>query len=177
MSIGFALCFVFIFLSLGRDAKWLAFYGLACAFTVSVIGNGPVTLVSFLLLLSLNFFAWLFLRQFTEEERKESHILASVLPVALTIILLLILALAGSNLGLVMILALGLTVASLCIVASGGALVQFCGLLMAADGLFVVACVFSSWTLFFTALALWGVMALLGGVLLPRLAWRKVEER
>ncbi|MDF7673992.1 hypothetical protein PT277_07790 [Acetobacteraceae bacterium ESL0709] len=177
MSLGFALAFIFLFLSLGKGAKWLAFYGASCAMTVSMVGRGGLSVPIFFMLLLLNGSAWYFLRYFTDREEKRSfRAVATLVPVVLTVTLLLIVALSGAGLGLVLSLTFGLILASLCVVASGGPLVQFCGLLMAADGLLMVAGFLSSWPLFLTALGFWGVMVVLGVILLPRLVWRKAED-
>lgn len=177
MSFGFALNFVFLFLSLGKGAKWLAFYGASCAITVAMIGMGALSVSVFFTLLVLNTSAWYFLRHFTDRDEVHSFKKAtSILTVVLTITLLLIVALGGGTMGVASNLTLGLILASLCVVASGGPLVQFCGLLMAVDGVLMEASVLSSWFLFLTALGLWGVMTVLGVILLPRLVWRKNED-
>lgn len=92
------------------------------------------------------------------------------------LLLLLALGLSGASLGLAPVLGASVVLIGLCGAAFGPSLVQFTGLLVAADGLIVMACILQSWPLFAAAVALWGVLGALGVTLLPRLAWRRVEE-
>ncbi|MBS1089132.1 hypothetical protein [Gluconobacter wancherniae] len=172
MIAGFALLLLLALAALGRDGRGLPLYGVACAFTGATVCGGLLALLTSVALISLNIVAWIGLRRFAPHTPERS----SVLPVMGTIVLLLTLALSGASLGLTTALGAGIVLAGLCGAAFGPPLVQFVGLLMASDGLIVMACVMQSWALFATALAFWGVLAALGCVLLPRLAWRRVLE-
>lgn len=178
MTVGFALALVMIILTLGRDGRWLPLYGGICGLTVLSLENGLMSVLVAFALVFFNFIAWMGLRGFSVSD-VSGHVKRkkAILPVIAILLMQLVLALSGANLGLGPTLGVGLVLAGLCSAAYGVPLSQFCGLLMAADGVLVMACVLASWSLCVTGIALWGVMAVLGITLLPRLAWRRVEER
>ncbi|WP_018980255.1 hypothetical protein [Saccharibacter floricola] len=177
MTVGFALALVLVLITLGRDGRWLPLYGVLCALTAASSGSGIMAVLVVLALLLFNSGAWIGLRGFSAA-RTSTHVRSAeaILPVVATLLMQFVLALSGADLGLVLTLGVGLVVAGLCSAACGAPLAQFCGLLKTADGVLMVACLLGSWGLFVTGIALWSVMAVLGVTLLPRLAWRKVEE-
>lgn len=176
MSFGFSLALIFLLLSWGRDGRWLFIYGLSCIISIVSLGSGFFIYFICFCLLFINFYAWFLLRRFAPIEHYRSlSYFKMILPILMTLLLEIILAFASAGLGLVPTLSIGLILASIAIIASGQPLSQFCGLLMAADGLLVMSAILSSWSLMIAALAFWGVLALLGVVLLPRLAWKKPE--
>ena len=172
MIVGFGLLLLLAFAGLGKDGRGLPLYGAVCAFAGATVCSGLMALLTSMALIGLNILAWIWLRRFAPEAPDK----AAVLPVVGTLILLLALGLSGAGLGLAPVLGAGAVLAGLCGAAWGTPLVQFTGLIRAADGLVVVACVLNSWPLFAAALSLWGVLAALGVTLLPRLAWRRVED-
>ncbi|QDH14746.1 hypothetical protein [Oecophyllibacter saccharovorans] len=175
MITAFAFALVMILLTFGQDARWLPLYGIACAVACGLVQNGFLAAFSVGVLIVFNFGAWLALRSYGEPPGPLQGQLRGLLPIVLTLLLELVLALAGASVGLAALLAVALVVGALCLVGTGTPLTQFCGLLMAADGLMVLGCVLSSWGLCLTAVALWAVLALLGRLLLPRLVWRRSE--
>lgn len=178
MIVGIALALVLVLLTLGRDGRWLPLYGVICALTAASSTGGVMMVLVVLALLGFNSAAWVGMRGFSAARATERLQTAqATIPVIATLVMQLVLALSGANLGLAPTLGIGLVLAGLCSAACGAPLAQFCGLLMAADGLLLVACLLASWGLFVTGIALWGVMAVFGVTLLPRLAWRRVEER
>ncbi|MXV44766.1 hypothetical protein GS501_06915 [Saccharibacter sp. 17.LH.SD] len=178
MTVGFSLALVMVLLTLGRDGRWLPVYGVICAFTSASLGGGVLIVVAVVALLVFNMLAWLGLRGFAVSSHAERlSMMKATAPVLAILLMQLVLALSGASLGLVPTLGVGLVLAGLCSAAYGVPLSQFCGLLMAVDGLLVMACVLSSWGLLVMAVALWGVLAVLGATLLPRLAWRRVEDQ
>lgn len=175
----FACALILILLTFGHDARWLPLYGLACALACGLVKDGPIAAVSVVALLVFNLSAWLVLRGFGERHTPSAETpsgLRGLVPIVLTLLLEIALALSGASVGLAPTLSGALVIGALCVAAVGAPLTQFCGLLMAADGLMVLSCVLSSWGLFLTAVALWGVLVVLGRLLLPRLAWRRTEE-
>ncbi|GBR68326.1 hypothetical protein [Gluconobacter kanchanaburiensis] len=172
MIVGFGLLLLLALAGLGKDGRGLPLYGAACAFAGATVCSGLLAFLTSFALIGLNGLAWAWLRRFAAEAPDR----AAVLPVVGTLALLLALGLSGAGLGLAPVLGAGVVLAGLCGAAGGPPLVQFAGLLRAADGLIVVSCVLQSWPLSLAALSLWGVLAALGVTLLPRLAWRRVEE-
>ncbi|EHH67181.1 hypothetical protein [Gluconobacter morbifer] len=172
MIAGFGLLLLLALAGLGKDGRGLPLYGLVCAFAGGTVSGGTFALLAAIALVGLNVGAWAWLRRFAPETPDEQ----AVLPVLGTLLLLLALGVSGASLGLVPALGAGAVLAGLCGAAFGAPLVQFTALLRAADGLIVMACVLQSWVLFGAALAFWAVLGALGVTLLPRLAWRRVEE-
>lgn len=178
MTVGIALALVLVLLTLGRDGRWLPLYGVVCGLTALSSGGGVMMVLVVLVLVIFNSLAWMGVRGFSVTRVTErTQTVRAIFPVIATLAMQLVLALSGANLGLTPTLGIGLVLAGLCSAACGAPLAQFCGLLMAADGLLLMACVLASWGLFVTGIALWGVMAVLGITLLPRLAWRRTEEQ
>lgn len=177
MMAGFACALVFVLLRLGRDGRWLPLYGGFCAIIAGTSGTGGLAGLCALLLPVFNLILWGLVRHFAVGQ--QGRLLASgrgLLPVVMTLLLQVVLAFFGAGLGLVPTFGIGLVLAGLCAAACGVALAQFCGLIMAVDGLMVMAAILPSWGLFVTAVALWAVMVFLALVLLSRLAWLRVEE-
>ncbi|MEJ5117387.1 hypothetical protein WH158_08125 [Gluconobacter cerinus] len=172
MIVGFGVLLLLALAGLGRDGRGLPLYGLVCAFAGATVCGGILALLTSIALIGLNIGAWIWLRRFAGHVPDRG----AVLPVVGALLLLLALGLSGASLGLAPVLGAGAVLVGLCGAAFGPALVQFTGLLMAADGLIVMACVLQSWPFFAAAVALWGVLGALGMTLLPRLAWRRVEE-
>lgn len=122
-------------------------------------------------LVGLNVLAWAWLRRFAPEAPDR----AAVLPVVGTLVLLLALGLSGAGLDLAPVLGAGRFWPVFAVLrgdaagsvhgASTGCGRAGCRGLCAA---FMAA--------FAAALSLWGVLAALGVTLLPRLAWRRVED-
>ncbi|QDH16407.1 hypothetical protein [Swingsia samuiensis] len=172
MIVGFGILLLLALAGLGRDGRGLPLYGVMAAFTGATLCNGLFALVTSLALISFNIAAWAWLKRFAPHAPDKG----AALPVIGALLLLLALGVAGASLGLAPVLASGLVLIGLCGAAFGPSLVQFTSLLMSADGLIVMACVLHSWALFTVSVVLWGVLAILGVTLLPRLAWRRVEE-
>lgn len=172
MIVAFGLLLLLVLAGLGKDGRGLALYGVVCALAGATVCAGWFVVASSVALVVLNAAAWGWLRRFAPEGPDR----ASVIPVLGTLLLLLALGLSGAALGLAPVLAGGAVLAGLCGAATGSALVQFVSLFRAVDGLIVMACVLESWPLFGAALCLHAVLGALGVTLLPRLAWRRVED-
>lgn len=176
MMTGFACALVLLLLTLGRDGRWLPLYGLFCAAIAATSGTGALAVLCALLLPVFNLLLWGIVRHFAVGQGTMFAGGRGMIPVVMTLLLQFVLAFFGAGLGLVPTFGIGLVLAGLCSAACGVALAQFCGLIMAVDGLMVMASLLPSWGLFVTAVALWAVMVFLALVLLPRLAWLRVEE-
>ncbi len=177
MMAGFVCALVLVLLTLGRDGRWLPLYGVLCAAIVQASGMGILSVLGMVMLPVFNIVTWGIVRRFSVAEEGQVAGGRGIMPVIMTLLLQFVLAFFGAGLGLVPTFGIGLVLAGLCAAVCGGALSQFCGLVIAVDGLFVMACVLPSWGLLVTSVALWAVMNLLALALLPRLAWRRVEER
>lgn len=176
MSFGFSLALICLFLSLGRDGRWLLFYAFFCILSVISLGETWLIGVVCLVILGANFSAWYLLKNFAPVDSfQEVGAFRIILPIFLTLLLEIILAFSTAGLGIIPTLSIGLILGSLAVIASGAPLSQFCGLLMASDGLLVLSAVLSSWGLFVSSLIFLAAIAVLAVVLLPRLAWQKPE--
>lgn len=187
MSAGFILALVSILLSWGRSGSGLLVYTAACLWMIASSGTGWLNCASMVVLLVCNGLVWAGLRSFSQSDKpagiyhagiigKRDSYLRNILPVMALLLLEFVMAFSGASLGLGPLLGIGLVLAGLCVLACGGLLAQFQGMFMAADGLAVLACLLSSRALLMIVIVLWGVLALLGFFLLPRLAGRKVDD-
>ncbi|MCX5615119.1 hypothetical protein [Bombella saccharophila] len=176
MMTGFACALVLVLMSLGRDGRWLPLYGIVCAVLAGTSGTSWVAVLCVLVLPIANLLLWGVVRHFTVGQGRVAARGRDVLPVVMTLLLQFVLAFFGAGLGLVPTFGIGLVLAGLCAAVCGEALSQFCGLVMAVDGLLVLASILPSWGVFVMGLALWGVLVFLALVLLPRLAWWRVED-
>ncbi|MBA5727623.1 hypothetical protein [Bombella mellum] len=176
MMTGFACALVLLLLTLGRDGRWLPLYGLFCAAIAATSGTGVLAVLCALLLPVSSLLLWGLVRHFAVGQGVPSAGGRGMMPVVMTLLLQFVLAFFGAGLGLVPTFGIGLVLAGLCSAACGVPLAQFCGLVMAVDGLMVMAAILPSWGLFVTAVALWAVMVSLALVLLPRLAWLHVGD-
>ncbi|MBR0559061.1 hypothetical protein [Neokomagataea anthophila] len=170
------LCFGFLLLvalaSIGRDGRSLPLYGVMCALAGGTVSTGVLWLSAAVAILMLTVGMWRWLQQFAPHRPGRE----AAGPVVGAMFLLLALGLSGASVGLAATLATGVVLAGLCGAVSGPVLVQFSGCIRAVSGLLVLACVLHSWVFLCAAIALSGVFVVFGLVLLPRLAWRRVEE-
>ncbi|QDH24089.1 hypothetical protein D5366_01085 [Neokomagataea tanensis] len=169
------LCFGILLLlglaSIGRDGRSLPFYGVLCALSGGTVSSGLLWLTTAAALLVLSIGTWRWLQQFAPHRPERE----AIWPIIGAMVLLLALGLSGATLGLAATLATGVVLTGLCGAVSGPVLVQFSGFIRAACGLLVLACVLHSWFFLVASIALSVVFFVFGLVLLPRLAWRRVE--
>ncbi|WP_068168978.1 hypothetical protein [Neokomagataea thailandica] len=170
------LCFGVLLLlalaSIGRDGRTLPIYGVVCALAAGTVSTGFLWFCSAIVILAVTVGMWRWLQQFAPHRPGG----AAVWPVVGAMFLLLALGLSGASVGLDATLATGVVLAGVCGAVSGPVLVQFSGFIRSVIGLSVLACVLHSWVFLLVATVLSGVFVVFGLVLLPRLAWRRVEE-
>lgn len=171
MILCFGLLLLLALASIGRDGRSLPLYGVVCALAGGTVSTGVFWLVSAVSILAITLGMWRWLQQFAPHRPGRE----AIWPVVGAMMLLLALGLSGATLGLAATLASGVVLAGVCGAVSGPVLVQFSGFIRASGGLLVLACVLHSWVFLLAAIALSVVFVVFGLVLVPRLAWRRVE--
>lgn len=169
----FGILLLLVFAGIGRDGRGLPLYGLVATLAAGTVSSGLFWCLASLVLIVFNLCAWFWLRRFAPYRPGRD----ALWPVLGAMMLLLALDLNGASIGLAPTLATGVTLAGMCGAVSGPPLVQFAALVRTVSGLLVLACVLKSWVFLVVAATLALVVFAFGLVLLPRLAWRRVEYR
>ncbi|GBR12139.1 MULTISPECIES: hypothetical protein [Asaia] len=167
--------------AIGRDARILPFHGTCAAACVSVIGHGAPAMAALILLPVLNGAGWIVLRTHIAwrsgdlRERRATQQAAGIALCA-AIGLVLLTALAATP-GLPVLICIGIVLSGLCAAALPVPLLQLIGLLCGLNGLLLLGGHTESWPLILGTALVWVGLLALGGWLMPKLAWLRLEGR
>jgi len=172
VMVPFGVLLLWSIVSLGRDGRALPVHGLLTALCIGVGARGPVALAAIPVALFLALAAWFGLNRFAPQERMWRP---AVMP-AIVALVLVMGVIAATRLSGGPVLSIGVVLTGLVGVATSRTpLSQFVGLMMALDGVMVLAALHGTWPEWGAAVLLWMALATVGLLVLPRLAWLRAD--
>lgn len=165
--------------AIGREARILPLHGTCAAACVSGVGHGAPALAALILLPALNGAGLIVLRchvawRSGEPRERRTAQQAASLAVCGAIALVLLTALAATP-GIPVLICIGIILAGLCGAALSAPLLQLVSLLCTLNGLLLLGGYTHSWPLVLGATLVWIGLLSLGGWLMPRLAWHRMD--